>query len=172
METAVLGKDLPLYQKRLHYASSSQSLMVVQKSYACSKKQISMTPRRGQILSENHPLCQKSHMLQLIRQDECTTPLGIGPAVMVRPWKLVKVTTVMLDLTGTEARTENWNRTKQLCQLRQSLLMAGGRNHIIYTMYRYNTEQTSPISTVPFSPQERGSENDVQLSGERGSQPW
>ena len=61
--------------------------MVVQKSYTCSKKQNSETPRRGQILSENHPMCQKSHTLQLIRWDDGATPHGIGPAVMVRPWK-------------------------------------------------------------------------------------
>ena len=61
--------------------------MGVQKSYACSKKQNSETPRRGQILSENHPVCQKSHMLQLICRDDGATPHGIGPAVMVRPWK-------------------------------------------------------------------------------------
>ena len=50
-------------------------------------------------------------MLQLSRWDDGTTLLGIGPAVMVRPWKLVKVTTVMLDLTGTEAGTETGNET-------------------------------------------------------------
>ena len=61
--------------------------MGVQKSYTCSKKRNSETPRRGQILSENHPVCQKSHMLQLICRDDDVTLLGIGPAVMVRPWK-------------------------------------------------------------------------------------
>ena len=61
--------------------------MGVQKSYACSKKQISRTPRRGQILSKNHPVYQKSHMLQLIHWGDGTTPLRIGPAVMLRPWE-------------------------------------------------------------------------------------
>ena len=41
--------------------------------------------------------------------------------------------------------------------------------------YRYihyvQAQQYSPISTVPFFPQGRGGGNNVQLSGERGSQP-
>ena len=80
-----LEKDLPPCQERLHFASRSQSLISVQKSYACSKIQTRVTPRRGWILSEIHPVCEKSHILQAIRRDDTATPLDIDPTVMVKP---------------------------------------------------------------------------------------
>ena len=99
-EMVALEKDLPPYQQRLHSASRSQSPKGVVKNCACFKKLIVRTPRRGQILSENHPLCQKSHMLQLIRRDDGATPLGIGLAVMVRTWKL--------EITGQKLHLQRW----------------------------------------------------------------
>jgi len=87
MEAEAQEKVQPPGHRRLNFASRSQSLKGVQKSYACLKKQIEVTPRWDQILSEIHPVSQKLHMLRLIHWDDGVTLPKIDPAAMVRPQK-------------------------------------------------------------------------------------